>query len=77
VNGGGFSKEQLELQAARWRIFNQWERDHPTPRREAAEVVADLGMLLSWVSVEDRLTDPDPGKSGVRKMIAALATLKR
>ena len=68
-------KEQIEERRRQWAEFNRWERQNPLPERGAAAVLADLSFLLSFVSAVDRTLDPDPEKSGIRKMRAALACL--
>jgi hypothetical protein len=64
---------QLESYRDRMAAFNQWEAAQPLQDRSAAAILADLGFLLSFVSVEDRLSDPDPHKLGIQRMRELLA----
>ena len=42
-----------------------------------ADIIADLGAILSRLPVSERLHDPDPEKIGIQKMRAALALIKQ
>jgi hypothetical protein len=66
-------REQVEQYRCRMDEFNQWERRQPPIERAPAAILADLGFLLSRVSPERRLADPDPQKLGIRQMRAILA----
>jgi hypothetical protein len=66
-------KAQLASYLSRMAAFNQWESEQPMADRAPAAILADLGFLLSWVSAEDRLRDPDPEKLGIQRMRALLA----
>lgn len=70
-------REQLERRNLQWRSFNEWEDAQPPAAREASAVLADLGALLSWFPAEVRHRDPDPDKTGIEKMRAALSLLQQ
>ncbi|MBX9602595.1 MAG: hypothetical protein K2X35_16440 [Bryobacteraceae bacterium] len=70
-------KEQLEERERMWRSFHEWERRNPPPMRSFDAVLRDLDFLLTFISPEEILRDPDPEKNGIQKMRAALALLKR
>ncbi len=70
-------REQWEIRRRQWEAFNRWEAENPPPERSAAEILADLGTIWSWLPAEVRTEDPDPGKLGIQKMRAALALLRR
>jgi hypothetical protein len=70
-------KAQLESYLDRMAAFNQWEAEQSPQERSPAAILADLGFLLSFVSVEDRLRDPDPEKLGIQRMRALLACVSR
>jgi hypothetical protein len=67
--------EQIEEQNRNWRRFHEWEVQEPLVERSASSIISDLGTILSWIPKEVRLVDPDPGKTGVRKMFEALSRL--
>jgi hypothetical protein len=69
-------KEQLEQRRRQWAEFNRWEAQQPPIDRAPAEIIADLGTIWSWLPVEVRTHDPDPGKLGIQAMRAALRHLK-
>jgi hypothetical protein len=66
-------KEQVEQYRSRMGEFNRWERRQSPIERSPAAILADLGFLLSQVSAERRLSDPDPQKLGIGRMRAILA----
>jgi hypothetical protein len=70
-------KEQYELRQRQWDEFHRWENEQAPIDRQPADIIADLGAILSWVSVTDRLCDPDPEKIGIQKMRAALALIRQ
>ena len=70
-------KEQYELRQRQWDEFHRWENEQPPIDRHPAHIIADLGAILSWVSVAERLRDPDPVKLGIQKMRAALAFIRQ
>jgi hypothetical protein len=70
-------KEQYELRQRQWDEFHRWETEQLPIDRQPADIIADLGAILSWVSVTDRLCDPDPDKIGIQKMRAALAFIRQ
>ena len=70
------TREQWELRRQQWERFNRWEAEQPPIERDPADIIADLGTLLSWLPAEERLRDPDPEKIGIQKMRAALALIK-
>jgi hypothetical protein len=70
------TREQWELRRQQWERFNRWEAEQPPIERDPADIIADLGTLLSWLPPEERLRDPDPEKIGIQKMRAALALIK-
>jgi hypothetical protein len=70
-------KEQYELRQRQWDEFHRWENEQPAIDRQPANIIADLGAILSWVSVTERLRDPDPEKIGIQKMRAALAFIRQ
>lgn len=70
-------REQIEEQNRQWRRFHVWESTQPREEREAARLIADVGTILAWMPEDVRLSDPDPEKTGVRKMHEALRKLTR
>lgn len=70
------TREEWELRRKQWEAFNRREAEQPPIERDPADIIADLGTLLSWLPAEERLRDPDPEKIGIQKMRAALALIK-
>lgn len=70
-------QEQFEERERMWRSFHEWERRNPAPMRSFDAVLRDLDFLLTFISPEEILHDPDPEKNGIQKMRAALALLKQ
>jgi hypothetical protein len=70
-------KEQLDERRRQWEAFNRWEEQLPPMERESAQILADLGAILSWIPREDRLLDPDPEKRGIQILRAAFAVFDR
>lgn len=68
-------REQWEERRRQWTEFNRWEEENLAPERPAAEVLADLSAIWSWLPEEVRREDSDPEKLGIRKMRSALARL--
>lgn len=68
-------REQVEQYHRALAEFNRWESMHPAPERSSADIAADLGFLLSRVSREERLRDPDPEKLGIQRMRAIIHRL--
>ncbi|MGA2329014.1 MAG: hypothetical protein ABSH05_22325 [Bryobacteraceae bacterium] len=71
------TRQQLEIRRRQWEAFHRWEREHPAPARDPAEILADLGAIWNWLPPEVRIEDPDPQKLGIQRMRAALAQLRR
>jgi hypothetical protein len=69
-------REQLEERRNQWAAFHRWETEQPFVDRAPADILADLGAIWSWLPPEVRAHDPDPEKTGVRAMHAALRHLK-
>ena len=69
-------REQIEAQNLAWQRFHEWESTEAPPSLDAAHVIADLGAILSWISPEERMLDPDPEKHGVRKMFEVLRLIR-
>ena len=44
--------------------------------REAADILADLGTIWSWLPPDVREHDADPEELGIQKMRATLALIK-
>lgn len=70
-------KARLESYLARMKAFNEWEATQSPEERPPEAIVADLGFLVSFVSVEDRVRDSDPEKLGIQRMRALLARMSR
>jgi hypothetical protein len=68
-------KEQFELRQRQWDEFHRWESQQPPIERAPEDIIADLGAILSWLPASERLRDPDPEKTGIQKMRAALALI--
>jgi hypothetical protein len=66
------TKEEVEQYRRRFEAFHEWEAHQPPVERSPAAILADLGFLLSLVSPEERLRDPDPQKLGIQRMRAML-----
>lgn len=71
------TREQWELRRRQWEAFHRWEAEQPPVERDPADIIADLGTLLSWLPAEERMRDPDPDKIGIQKMRAALARISQ
>lgn len=71
------TREEWELRRQQWEAFNRWEAGQPLMERAPADILADLGTIWSWLPREVREQDPDPQKTGIQKMRAALALLKQ
>lgn len=69
-------REQLEQRRRQWEAFNRWEAEQPPAERPAADIIADLGVVWSWLPAEVRRRDPDPEKRGIQAMRRALACLR-
>ncbi len=69
-------RDELEIRRRQWAAFHRWEAAQPLSQREPAEILADLGVIWSWLPPDVRSADPDPGKLGIQKMRAALALLR-
>ena len=69
-------REQWEIRRRQWEAFNRWENQQPPVEREAADILADLGTIWSWLPPDVREQDADPEKLGIQKMRAALALIK-
>ncbi len=67
--------QDLATRRRQWLRFNEWERSAPSPAREPAACVADVGTLYDWFSIESKSVDPDPEKLGIQLLRAALARL--
>jgi len=67
--------EQLRERLRQWAEFNRWEAEHPPAARDPAGILADLGVVWSWLPPEVRSLDPDPEKRGIQAMRAALRRL--
>ena len=70
-------KEQIEQYHRGLAEFNRWESMQPLPERSPAAIAADLGFVLSRVSRQERLRDPDPKKLGIQRMHALMRRLDR
>jgi hypothetical protein len=68
--------EQLRQRLEKWAAFNRWEDQHLQPQRPPQQILADLGTIWNWLPPEVRSTDPDPEKTNIRNLRAALAKLK-
>jgi len=69
-------RQETEDHNLRWQRFHEWEQTEAAAERDPARLIADLGFLLSWIPKEEILRDPDPEKTGVRSMFAALGRLR-
>ena len=70
-------REQIEDFRRRMALFNEWEAAQPPVERSSAAIIADLGFVLSFISREERLRDPDPEKLGIQRMHAGMALVGR
>jgi len=68
-------KEQYQIRQQQWDEFHRWESQQAPIERDAADIIADIGTILSWLPAGERLRDPDPEKTGIQKMRAALALI--
>jgi hypothetical protein len=69
-------KDQVDEYRKRMAVLNRWESEQPPLDRSPAAIVADLGLIWTWMSVEERQFDPDPEKLGIQRMRAGLARLQ-
>ena len=69
-------REQLEQRRRQWEAFHRWEAEQAAAERPAADIIADLGAVLSWLPPKVRGADPDPEKLGIQAMRRALANLQ-
>jgi hypothetical protein len=60
--------EALRKHLAKLDEFNRWEDENPSPPRDFAEVLADLGLIWSMLPENVRMADPDPEKLEIRRM---------
>ena len=67
------TRQEYAEYRARFEALNDWEARQPPIERPPAEILADLGLLLGFVSEEERRRDPDPEKLGIQPMRAILA----
>ncbi len=67
------TKEEIAEYRRRFEAFNAWEAGQALPERAPAAILADLGFLLRFISLEERLRDPDPEKTGIQRMRSILA----
>ena len=70
------TRAEWELRRQQWAEFNRWEAQQPLMERAPDDILADLGTIWSWLPTEVRERDPDPQKTGIQKMSAALAMLR-
>ena len=66
-------REQTEHRRRQFEEFNRWEAANPQPIRSPELVLADLSLLLTYVSPDEIRRDPDPEKLGVQSMRRKLA----
>ena len=71
------TKEEIDQYRRRFDAFNAWEAEQLPVDRSPAAILADLGFLLSFVSEEERLRDPDPEKVGIQRLRAILELASR
>ncbi|MCP5117944.1 MAG: hypothetical protein GY953_44575 [bacterium] len=70
-------REQWAERLRQWEAFRQWESRQPPRQVDSKTIVGDLGAIWAWFPEEVRRRDPDPEKTGVQRMRAALAILSR
>ena len=68
-------KQQWAERVRGLEAFNRWESRQPPRPVDSNTVIGDLGTIWAWLPEEVRRHDPDPNKTGVRHMRAALAIL--
>jgi hypothetical protein len=61
-------REQFAERRRRWEEFSRWEAAHPPPQADPETVLANLGIIWSWLPEKVRLHDPDPEKLGIQQM---------
>jgi hypothetical protein len=74
---GRTDKARFAARARGFDAFARWEAAHPSSSRSLESLLADIDALLRLMPEADRRLDPDATKSGVRRMHAALAVLRR
>ena len=68
-------RRQVEERERQWKKFHEWEARQPLEQRDPARILADVGTIWSWLPPEVRAEDPDPQKTGIQAMRAALSHL--
>ena len=68
-------KEDWELRERQWAAFHEWEASRDPDSHPTDNVIADIGTLLEWLPENVRRSDPDPAKTGIRRMRRILSLL--
>jgi hypothetical protein len=71
------SKEDWELRERQWAAFHRWEAAQPPDPHPPAASIENIGMILDWMPEDVRMFDPDPEKTGIRRMQEILGLLAR
>jgi hypothetical protein len=75
MSEGMITKQDWELRQTQWAAFEKWKAlQEPDPCRVEA-AIGDLGAILEWLPEDVQRQDPDPGKTGIRRMHAILGLL--
>jgi hypothetical protein len=70
------TKSDWERRQSQWAAYHDWQATRKPDVYPADGVIGDLGAILEWLPEDVRRDDPDPAKSGIRRMQAILALLE-
>ena len=71
------TKQDWELRQSQWDAFHKWEASQEPDPCSAEAAIGDVGAILEWLPEDVRRQDPDPDKTGIRRMHAILGLLAR
>jgi hypothetical protein len=69
------TRDQWERRQSQWAAFHSWEASRDPDANPAAAAIADLGAILEWLPEDVQRQDPDPAKTGIRRMHAIVGVL--
>jgi hypothetical protein len=69
------TKQDWERRQSQWAAFHNWEASQDADPCPAAAAIGDLGAILEWLPEDVQRKDPDPAKTGIRRMHAIVGLL--
>ena len=69
------TKDQWERRQLQWAAFHSWEASRGPDAGQSAATIGDLGAILEWLPEDVKTKDPDPAKTGIRRMHAIIGLL--